>query len=150
MTGAEAYEKYADELMRFATTLVGPSDAADVVSEAIVRCIYGSRWEEVANHRAYLFRAVLREARSQYRSTLRRRVRESRAAYPERVSPPDPQPDVLAAVVRLSMRQRAVVYLTYWSDLDVPSVASLLGISDGAVKRHLARARRRLRELLDD
>jgi DNA-directed RNA polymerase specialized sigma24 family protein len=42
------------------------------------------------------------------------------------------------------------VVLTYWDDLDRASVARLLGISEGAVKRHLARAHHRLRELLTD
>ena len=63
---------------------------------------------------------------------------------------PEPRPEVLAAVARLSPRQRAVVYLTYWDDLDPMSVAEVLGISDGAVRRHLARARKSLRRLLDD
>jgi RNA polymerase sigma factor (sigma-70 family) len=48
----------------------------------------------------------------------------------------------------LSERQRAVVYLTYWDDLDPPRIAELLGISDGAVRRHLARARHHLRKTL--
>ncbi len=54
------------------------------------------------------------------------------------------------AVSRLSPRQRAVVFLTYWDDLDPGSIAGLLGISDGAVRRHLARARATLRRNLDD
>jgi RNA polymerase sigma factor (sigma-70 family) len=52
-------------------------------------------------------------------------------------------------VQRLSLRQRAVVFLTYWEDLGPASVAELLGISEGAVRRHLARARARLKEVLD-
>jgi RNA polymerase sigma factor (sigma-70 family) len=52
--------------------------------------------------------------------------------------------------MELSIRQRAVTVLTYWSDLDPSSVALLLGISEGSVRRHLARARSRLKERLDD
>jgi DNA-directed RNA polymerase specialized sigma24 family protein len=40
------------------------------------------------------------------------------------------------------------VYLTYWEDLDPSRISELLGISDGAVRRHLARARRHLRKTL--
>lgn len=136
--------------MRFATTLVGPTDAPDVVSEAVFRCISGRSWESVVNHRAYLHRAVLHEARSHHRSTMRRRAREIRAESRDDALVPEIHPEVLEAVARLSMRQRAVVFLTYWSDLDAAAVASLLSISEGSVKRHLARARRHLRELLDD
>jgi RNA polymerase sigma-70 factor (ECF subfamily) len=53
------------------------------------------------------------------------------------------------AVVALSVRQRAVIVLTYWADLDPRTVAERLGISEGSVRRHLARARAHLREALD-
>lgn len=49
---------------------------------------------------------------------------------------------------RLSIRQRAVVALTYWDGLAPDEVAATLGISAGAVKSHLARARAKLRGLL--
>jgi RNA polymerase sigma factor (sigma-70 family) len=57
---------------------------------------------------------------------------------------------VLDAIGRLSVRQRAVVYLTYWDDLDPAATAELLGISEGSVRRHLARARANLRRTLRD
>jgi len=56
--------------------------------------------------------------------------------------------DVLIAVDRLSVRQRAAVFLTYWEDLPAEVVAERMGVSVGSVKRHLARARKRLAELL--
>jgi RNA polymerase sigma factor (sigma-70 family) len=66
------------------------------------------------------------------------------------LEPAAPRPEVFAAVERLSTRQRAVIFLTYWDDLDPGSVARVLGISEGAVRRHLARARNSLRRSLDD
>ena len=80
----------------------------------------------------------------------RRRVRELKAAAPEASHLLDVDVDVLAAVDRLSVRQRAVVVLTYWEDLAPGEVAARLGISDGSVRRHLNRARSRLREQLDE
>jgi RNA polymerase sigma-70 factor, ECF subfamily len=49
---------------------------------------------------------------------------------------------------RLSVQQRAVTYLTYWHDLSPREIARLLSISEGTVKRQLARARSTLREVL--
>jgi len=43
-----------------------------------------------------------------------------------------------------------VVVLTYWDDLASAAIAERLGISDGSVRRHLARARKRLRMALDE
>jgi len=150
MTDEEVYRKYADDLVRFASGLVGPFDAPDVVTDACLRSFRSNGWPTVANRRAYLYRSVLNEARSHHRSTLRRRLRELRNATSE-VAPPDQvDVDVLAAVGRLSVQQRASVVLTYWEDLTPAEVGSRLGISAGSVKRHLARARARLKELLDD
>jgi len=150
MTDEEIYRKHADDLVRFATGLVGPFDAADVVTDACLRAFRSRGWPEVVNHRAYLYRSVFNQARSHHRSALRRRVRELRAAGPATAPPQEVDVDVLAAVDRLSVQQRAAVVLTYWEDLAPCDVASRLGVSEGSVKRHLARARARLKELLDE
>jgi RNA polymerase sigma factor (sigma-70 family) len=146
----QIYRRYADELTRFATGLVGPSDAADVVSGAMLGCFSSSAWTRARDQRAYLYRAVVNEARQVHRSAGRRSLRESRVAVPAMVADPEPHPDVLAAIVGLSLRQRAVIVLTYWADLDPRRVADRLGISEGSVRRHLARARAHLREVLHD
>ena len=145
---AELFEKHAGELTRFATGVVGPSEASDVVSEAFLHCVVSRRWPTVADRRAYLYRAVLNEARASRRSLARRRQRDRHAVLAESVSDCAPGHEVLDAVRRLSVRQRAVVVLTYWQDLEPASVAGLLGISEGAVRRHLARARAHLKESL--
>jgi RNA polymerase sigma factor (sigma-70 family) len=138
------YRAYAAELTRYATGLVGPFDAADVVSDACLRAFNSRGWSDVGNHRAYLYRAVFNVANDHHRATLSRRVREQRAATATTTAPVEIDVDVLEAVGRLSMQQRAAVLLTYWSDLPPDQVAEHMGISAGSVKRHLARARRRL------
>ena len=107
-------------------------------------------WPTVSNHRAYLYRAVLNQARTEYRDRQRRWSKELRAAAADRADMPEYRPEVLAAVRKLSLRQRAVIVLTYWEDLAPDEIASRLGISEGSVRRHLARARSRLRGMLDD
>ena len=67
---------------------------------------------------------------------------------PKPSTPPEVRPEVLEAVARLSLRQRAVIVLTYWEDLEPAQVAIRLQIGEGSVRRHLARARARLREEL--
>jgi RNA polymerase sigma factor (sigma-70 family) len=144
----EVYRKYADDLTRFATGLVGPSNAADVVSEAVLSCFISPGWAAVHEKRSYLYRSVYNRAAEFHRATGRRRAREKRVAVPDLVDPPEVRPEVLGAVQRLSVKQRAVIVLTYWEDLGPASVAQLMGISEGAVKRHLGRARSRLKEEL--
>lgn len=148
MSDEELYRKHVDELTRFATGLVGPFDAPDVVIDAWVSSSQATQWRGAENKRSYLYRAVLNTARSHHRSTLARRLREHRAALPDRIDIDESDLDVLDAVGRLSMRQRAVVWFTYWEGHTTSEVAEILALSEGSVKRHLARARSRLRELL--
>lgn len=149
---AELYERVAPELIRFATALVGRVDAPDVLSSAVVKALATPGWPAVANRRAYLYRSVFNEAQTWLRRAGQRPILEARAvsvAAVDRWELPILRPDVRVAVAGLSVRQRAVIVLTYWADLDPRSVAEWLGISEGSVRRHLARARARLREVLD-
>ena len=146
---ADVYRAHATELTRFATVLVGPDSAHDVVAEAVIRMIGSRVWTRADDRRALLFRAVLFEARNLHRSAARRRLREEKAAIPVAVPlDHEPAPEVWEAVRGLSPQQRAVIFFAYWQDLDVTAIARLLGVSDGTVRRQLARARGRLREVL--
>lgn len=150
MNDEEVYRSYSTELTRYATGLVGPFDAPDVVTDACLKAFESRNWSEVVDRRAYLYRTVLSVANDHHRRTLSRRLREMRVAGREQM--PDPAAaidiEVLDAVVRLSVQQRAAVFLTYWEDLSPDVVAERMGVSPGTVKRHLARARKRLGELL--
>jgi RNA polymerase sigma-70 factor (ECF subfamily) len=154
MVGADraelAYRQHAVGLVRFTTALVGPSDAPDVVSAAMLSCFTSPSWGSVVNVDAYLYRAVLNQARHHHRSSQRRERRELLAVSAAVVADRDVRDDVWEAVARLSVRQPAVTVLTYVDDLTVGEVAARLGITDGAVRRHLARARGQLRKGLHD
>lgn len=149
-TDERLYRDLAPQLIRFATALVGRADAADVMANAFAKALSSRSWPTVANHRAYLYRSVHNEARSHIKRNARRAEREQRTAPAERWELVGLDPDVRAAVLRLSMRQRAVIVLTYWVDLDPATTAEMLGIAEGSVRRHLARARANLREVLHD
>ncbi len=149
LTRAEAYEKYSDELVRFATGLVGPSDGPDLVATAMVNVVATKSWESIENPRAYLYRTVLNEAKRSHRKTMRRRAGEIRAAsHLGATYLPDIRPEVLDAVAKLSFRQRAVIFLAYWEDLRPVEIARRLEIGESTVHRHLSRAEVRLRRML--
>jgi RNA polymerase sigma factor (sigma-70 family) len=84
------------------------------------------------------------------RSAFRRKARERRWAERWVEEQPGFRPDVVEAVLGLSPQQRACIYLTYWADLTPLLIAEQLGIGEGTVKRYLARARAKLREVLNE
>ena len=150
MDAREVYRAHAPEVTRFATLLVGPDEATDVVHDAVARLLANGVLSNADNPRALLYRAVHDSAVSLHRSTFRRRRREDRYAREIVVADPETDPDVAQAVARLSTQQRACVFLTYWQDLTPAQVAELLSVAEGTVKAHLAKARKTLREVLDD
>jgi len=150
ITDEELYSECADDLVRFAVGLVGRSDAQDVVSAAVVRSISSKSWPTVSDRRGYLYRAVVNQAHNEHRDRQRRWAKELRAASKGVGQLPDYRPEVLVAVRNLSVRQRAVIVLHYWEDLAPSTIGVRLGISEGSVRRHLARARAKLRRTLDE
>lgn len=134
---------------RVAMRILGDREAAeDVAAEALARAY--ARWPSVRGlpHRDAW---VLRVAANLAIDATRRR----------RVLPVAPRPleveehaavhlMVVAALRRLSRRQRDVVVLRYFGDLTDDEVAVALGIAVGSVKTHMRRAHEQLRRLLGD
>jgi RNA polymerase sigma factor (sigma-70 family) len=147
---AGLYERHRTALVRFATALVGPDDAADAVSDAIESLLRSEKLAGAVRPESLMYRAVLAKARSMQRSLFARRAREQRFAKRWVTEQPEARPEVVAALVGLSPQQRACVYLTYWEDMTPSMVAEHLAVGEGSVRRQLARARARLREVLDE
>lgn len=151
LTDAEIYERHAADLVRFAASITGASESEDVVATALARLFPSAGWRSASNQEAYLYRAVLNAARSHLRSQSRRQRRERKVAF-DRARDVNWQPvgpDISFALDALSPRQRAVVHLTYWEERTGAEIAERLGISEGSVRKHLARAKESLRRLID-
>jgi RNA polymerase sigma factor (sigma-70 family) len=148
-TAATVFEAHGARLMALAAALAGPSHAGDIVGSVMLREVARCGPVVVRDWGAYLTRAVVNEVRSVHRASLRREARERRfASGVRRSGGTDELPEVLSALAALPIRQRAVVFLTYWADLTPRAVAVELGISEGSVRKHLARARATLRKEL--
>ena len=145
---AAAYREHYERLVGLAAALAGPSGAEDIASTVLLRCTRSASWPTVENPSAYLTRAVVNEVRSQHRSELRRAARELRFHQEDHREDAYAVPEVVAALAELPLQQRAVTFLTYWADLTPAGVAAELGITEGSVRKQLARARSTLRRIL--
>lgn len=146
----QLWRMHATELVRYASLLVGPHDAHDVVSSVFLKASRAMRGDAIEHPRAYLFRAVTNEAHNHRRSQSNRWNRDLREVAATALAAKDCQIDVRRAVAELSIRQRAVVYLAYWEDMTEHDIAAFLHLSPGSVHRHLFRARAHLRKALRD
>ena len=144
------YEVRLAELTRVATAIVGSNQAAqDVVQEAFVRAV---RKRETFDGRGelngWVWRIVVNAARD---ARARRRDDEELGAS----EPPSTAQDarreyVREAIEKLPERQRIVLFLRYYADLDYRSIAAAASISEGTVAATLHSAHERLRTLLSE
>jgi RNA polymerase sigma factor (sigma-70 family) len=148
-TDAKIYARHRDELVRFASAMVGGGEAADVVSSVLVKTLANHQLGELRDPRSYLFQAVVNESRSVLRGRARRHELRFRLWDPL-YQDPEIRPDVLEAVAELPVRQRAATFLVYWMGCSVADAAELMGVGSGTVGRYLYLARRRLRKVLHE
>ncbi len=140
---AEVYVKYRDDLLRYATSLVGSSQAEDVVSTVVLRTMSRRSLAGLERPFAYLMKGVLNESRSVWRRVATEPLSERDSRHlPSEVI------ETLDALWRLPMRQRAAAFLFYWEDRTVIEIAELMDVRPGTVKRYLHNARQRLRRSL--
>ena len=144
-TDSQIYDSVKGDLIRYATALVGPSFAADLVSTVVLRVLSKQSLSDLREPRPYLFRSVLNEARSVGRHSNRE---VSMSIHEAVYDSPNLHPEILEAVGQLPVRQRAATYLVYWSGHSIAEAADLMGVGNGTVKRYLSLARASLREVL--
>jgi RNA polymerase sigma-70 factor, ECF subfamily len=118
--------------------------ADDAVAEAFARAL--ERAGQIRDPVPWLYRTAFRLAAED----LRRERREPEPKADRAAVPAAGLAALVPALRQLSPAQRAAVVLHYEADLPVREVARRMGTSAGAVKVHLLRGRRRLRELLED
>lgn len=149
----EFYQRSRDECLRAVLVSVGDRDTAqDMVDEAFARA--WASWRTVSRHPAPAA-WVVRTALNANISRWRRRRREVPVPDPGLIadlpaapgaSPSSGDPVIKAALLRLPARQRQVIALRLFLDLDTRCTAQVLGIAPGTVKEHLGRALASLRD----
>ncbi|GAB3864591.1 SigE family RNA polymerase sigma factor [Dactylosporangium cerinum] len=142
-------------LVRFAILLTGDDHRAeDLVQEALAKAYL--RWSSIRradDPEVYVRRLVLNGSRSWWRRRTNREVPVERA--PDGTAPGDlslesaDRDELWRLVAALPLKQRAVVVLRYYEDLDDAAIAQVLECSPTTVRTHAMRALTRLRGRLD-
>jgi DNA-directed RNA polymerase specialized sigma24 family protein len=146
-----AYEAGAAQFCRVAAAIVGDRETArDVVQEAFARAVrerHGFRRDSPLE--AWLWRIVINEARTLLRRTDRATASPDPAAHGSNgVGPGDTA--IRAAVSLLPERQRLMLFLRYYADLDYREIAAVCAVSQGTVLATLNAARATLRSRLEE
>jgi RNA polymerase sigma-70 factor, ECF subfamily len=139
------YREQGDRIWRGVLAFAGdPEVANDAVAEAFAQVL--RRGDEVRDPERWIWRAAFRIAAGDLKE--RRRIVETVA--PPSYEMEEPARDLVVALGTLSERQRAVVVLHDAAGFTAREVAKIVGSTEAAVRVHLMRGRRRLRDLLKD
>jgi RNA polymerase sigma factor (sigma-70 family) len=152
---AEFYREAKDECLFAVLVSVGDRDTAqDLVAEAFARA--WASWPVVSRHpapAAWVVRTALNAGISRWRRRRREvpvpdlaQVADWSATSQAAGSSVDAR--IMAALLRRPARQRQVVALRLFLDLDTARTAQVLGIAPGTVQAHLGRAIAALRDEL--
>jgi RNA polymerase sigma-70 factor (sigma-E family) len=150
------YSEHYRSLVRLAAFLVRDSATAEEVVQDSFVAMHGAwrRLRDTDKALSYLRQSVVNRSRS----VLRHRIVVDK-------NTPKPPPDmpsaehgaiiqlersaVVTALRALPERQREALVLRYYGDMSEAQIASVMGISRGAVKSHTARAMSALRTVLE-
>lgn len=119
-----------------------PEVASDAVAEAFAQVL--RRGDEVRDPERWVWRAAFRIAAGELKERRKREVLGVAGSYEME----EPARDLVIALGALSGRQRAAVVLHDAAGYPARDVARIVGSTEAAIRVHLMRGRRRLRELL--
>ena len=153
--------QYSGTLYRVAySVLRNPSDAEDAVQEAFMRVLrHRDTLSEVRDQRVWLIRIVWnivldRKRRSKTRpetddvAELARVLPAGGLSADDRAVAAQHHAHVLACVEQLPAKERQVLMLSAFEELNSVEIASVLGITESSVRSRLFRARNLMAELL--
>jgi RNA polymerase sigma-70 factor (ECF subfamily) len=150
--------RHEGAVLRLATHLLrNPDDARDVAQDAFLRAYRSlGTFKPELSFKNWLLRIVVNASRDHVSRASARRLRPLDDAG-EIAAPGDLHAEVESALLlarvrrcaaELAPREREVFVLRELEGLEVEEIAAVLGLEPPTVRRHLARARLHLRELL--
>jgi RNA polymerase sigma-70 factor (ECF subfamily) len=148
------YAEHFPMVLGYALRRASVEDAADVTAETFL--VAWRRLPEVPEGtatRLWLYGVARRTLGNHRRSTRRRHSlavvlqRELAGAVPDHADGTAARLDVMAGIAELGERDREVLRLATWENLEPREIAEVLGLSAVVVRKRLSRARARLRDV---
>jgi RNA polymerase sigma factor (sigma-70 family) len=159
----EIFDRYANDILRYASARLGSDLAEDVTAETFLAAFRARGRYDLSrgNARPWLYGIAIRQigkhsrAERRYRQALSRVQAETVTAdfgdrVADRVTAEQLRPLLSAVLSELPHRDRELLLLVAWTDLTYEESARALGVSASAVKSRLHRIRARTRQALGE
>lgn len=146
------YRARLPELRRVAAAILGDRELAlDVVQEGFALAVrQRTGFRGTGPLEAWLWRIVVNAARAQLRQRTPEVARGNESSASANGHPSEIVDEVRAALSLLPERQRLVLFLRYYADLDYAAIAAVLEISPGTVAATLNAAHASLRPMFEE
>ena len=142
------FQRYKDPVYRLALSMTGSSaDAEDVCQTVFLKLLEKRPALDPEKERTWLLQVTANECRSLWRR-LRRRPTVPLEAAEELAAPP--ADSLLRRIMELPRGDQAVLYLHYYEGFSTQEVGEMLRISRSAVTTRLLRARKKLKDILEE
>lgn len=143
-----ALERYGDMVYRVAFSALGRrEDAEDVSQEAFLKLWRADKAFESPEHmRFWLIRVTVNECRRAMR-WYRRHLTVEEVPEP---GPAEPEGELLETVMELPEKLRTAAYLFYYEGYSTREIARLTSCPEATVRSRLARARKKLRDIMEE
>ena len=144
-------ERYSDMVYRMAYSLVKhKEDAEDIHQEVFMKYLKKRPDFEIKEHeKAWFLRVTINQCKNLWKSAWVQRV----IGFTEKdafMEAEDVHEELIDTVKRLPQKYRAVIHLFYYEDMSIEEMSIVLGEKPSTVRTQLTRARRRLKELLEE
>jgi RNA polymerase sigma factor (sigma-70 family) len=144
----DLYRERYRRFLRVALAIVGDDDRAhDAVQEAFARAIRArGEFRGSGSLDGWLWQTVVNVCRDELRSAARTEV----SAVAETNGHSEDWPELRAAIALLPERQRLVLFLRHYADLDYDTIAAAVGVRRGTVAATLHAAHATLRTAMTE
>ena len=146
------YRRHADEVLRYVLLVLrSRTDAEDVVQATFIRAFRAlSRGERVQKPRNWLIKIAHNECRRALTTRSRRAIEVELEEIPVEPAESGRAESLRAALTQLAPKQREALVLRELEGRSYTEIATSLAVSESAVETLLFRARRAVREQLED
>jgi RNA polymerase sigma-70 factor, ECF subfamily len=149
----QAYRTQFKAFLNTAMAYLGDREAAmDAVQEGVATAIRKRRsYRGEGTVEAWLWRIVVNSIRTQYRERAQR-LRFDAVPTEDEAGVPDEgtRDEVRAAVKQLPERQRLILFLRFYADMDYATITEVAEVREGTVGASLNAAQARLRGLFEE
>ena len=146
------YRTYKDNIYAIGFNYFGdPTDADDIVQETFYKLSKSNTAFENEDHiRNWLNRVAVNECKRTSMSFWRKRRKPLDDYIDSLVFESEDEGDLFSEVMKLKPKYRQVIHLFYYEGYSTDEISRLLKISRSAVTTRLARARKQLKEHLQE